>query len=137
MDQGGRLQRLSGRFLGHFLRGEFAQLIINQRQELGCRLRIAGVDGVLCLVEQPGCGGAALLRLKREAFGQSVQLVGLTAEAFGPVGSVVFGGIGTIVVVLLATGIWPELLRLGSLHDLTPAPAPENEGERTPRDKLL
>jgi MFS family permease len=38
---------------------------------------------------------------------------GLTAQFFGPVVSVVAGGIGTIIVVLAVTWIWPEILRLG------------------------
>ena len=42
---------------------------------------------------------------------------GLTAAWFGPVVSVVAGGIGTIVVVIATALIWPELRRLGSLHD--------------------
>jgi len=43
---------------------------------------------------------------------------GLTAALFGPVLSVVGGGIGTIVVVLLAAWIWPEIRRLGSLQEV-------------------
>lgn len=46
---------------------------------------------------------------------------GMTAEWFGPVLSVVGGGIGTILVVLAATACWPELLRLGPLHHLRDA----------------
>ncbi len=42
---------------------------------------------------------------------------GLTAQLFGPVLSVVGGGIGTIVVVALAAWIWPELRRLGTLRE--------------------
>jgi MFS family permease len=41
---------------------------------------------------------------------------GITAHWFGPVASVVGGGIGTIGVVVLAMLCWPELLRLGELH---------------------
>lgn len=43
---------------------------------------------------------------------------GLTSALFGPVISVVGGGIGTIVVVIVATMIWPEILKLGSLQEL-------------------
>ena len=46
---------------------------------------------------------------------------GLTAQLFGPVASVVGGGIGTLLVVGAALRIWPELLSLGSLQDLHPA----------------
>jgi MFS family permease len=41
---------------------------------------------------------------------------GLTAQFFGPIGSVVGGGIGTILVVLAVALIWPEMRRLDSLH---------------------
>ena len=41
---------------------------------------------------------------------------GITAEWFGTVLSVVGGGIGTILVVLISMVLWPELLRLGGLH---------------------
>jgi MFS family permease len=46
---------------------------------------------------------------------------GITAHWFGPVASVVGGGIGTILVVLAVILRWPEVLRLGSLHSITPA----------------
>ena len=46
---------------------------------------------------------------------------GMTAELFGPVASVVGGGIGTVAVVLAVVWRWPEVLRLGALH------APEGE----------
>jgi MFS family permease len=41
---------------------------------------------------------------------------GMTAQWFGPVASVVGGGVGTIVVVLAVMARWPQLLRLGALH---------------------
>jgi MFS family permease len=40
---------------------------------------------------------------------------GLTAALFGPVISVVAGGIGTILVVLGVAGFWPETRRIGAL----------------------
>lgn len=40
---------------------------------------------------------------------------GLTAALFGPVVSVIGGGIGTIAVVLLVASIWPQIRQLGSL----------------------
>lgn len=46
---------------------------------------------------------------------------GLVAKVFSPVVSVVSGGIGTIVVAAWIAWMWPELRKLGSLHD--PAPA--------------
>ena len=43
---------------------------------------------------------------------------GITAQFFGPVASVVGGGIGTIVVVLAVVFKWPEVLAIGSLHSI-------------------
>jgi MFS family permease len=40
---------------------------------------------------------------------------GLVAQLFGPAVSVAGGGIGTILVVLLVTLLWPEMRRLGRL----------------------
>ena len=45
---------------------------------------------------------------------------GATAALFGPVASVVGGGVGTILVVLLTAVHWPRLVRLGPLHMLLP-----------------
>ncbi len=42
---------------------------------------------------------------------------GITAQFFGPVVSVVGGGIGTILVVLLVMLIWPEMRRLSTLRE--------------------
>lgn len=45
---------------------------------------------------------------------------GLTAKIFGPIVSVVGGGIGTIVVVLATSVIWPQVRKFGSLVDARP-----------------
>ncbi|HSV13753.1 MAG TPA: MFS transporter [Tepidisphaeraceae bacterium] len=45
---------------------------------------------------------------------------GLTAQIFGPVISVVGGGIGTILVVIATALTWPRLRQFGSLHDAKP-----------------
>jgi hypothetical protein len=42
---------------------------------------------------------------------------GLTAALFGPVISVVGGGIGTIAVVVAVAAIWPGIAKLGALQD--------------------
>ncbi|MEH1853906.1 MAG: MFS transporter [Nostoc sp.] len=42
---------------------------------------------------------------------------GLTAALFGPVISVVGGGIGTILVVIATAAIWPGIRRLGALQE--------------------
>jgi MFS family permease len=47
---------------------------------------------------------------------------GLTAWLVGPVVSVVAGGVGTILVVLGAMRLWPQLLTLGSLDAIRPDP---------------
>ena len=45
---------------------------------------------------------------------------GLSAAWLGPVGSVVAGGLGALVVLAGAVWAFPELLRLGRLRELTP-----------------
>jgi hypothetical protein len=45
---------------------------------------------------------------------------GITAQWFGAVVSVVGGGIGTLLVVLGAAWMWPELRRFGPLHSARP-----------------
>jgi MFS family permease len=45
---------------------------------------------------------------------------GLAAALLGPVGAVVFGGVGTLVVCAVAAGLWPQLPRLRELKDLSP-----------------
>jgi hypothetical protein len=48
---------------------------------------------------------------------------GATAALFGPVISVVGGGLGTIVGVALVALAWPALARVGPLHTLKPSEA--------------
>lgn len=43
---------------------------------------------------------------------------GITASWFGPVGSVLLGGIGTILVVFGIAYTFPQVMRLGRLHEL-------------------
>jgi len=50
---------------------------------------------------------------------------GATAALFGPVLSVVGGGIGTVAVVIAVALLWPALIRIGPLHTLKPAPEPD------------
>jgi MFS family permease len=42
---------------------------------------------------------------------------GVTAQLLSPIGSVVFGGFGTILVVIAVALIWPEMRRLGTLRE--------------------
>jgi MFS family permease len=55
---------------------------------------------------------------------------GETAALFGAVPSVVGGGVGTILVVLLVMLRWPRLVRLGPLHALLPVEEKAN-GEKS------
>jgi MFS family permease len=43
---------------------------------------------------------------------------GVTAALFGPVISVVAGGVGTVLVVLGVARVWPEVRRIGRLHQI-------------------
>jgi MFS family permease len=54
---------------------------------------------------------------------------GVTARWFGPVGSVVLGSIGTILVVAGAAGVFPELKRLGRLTEMKPVAIEEATSE--------
>jgi len=56
---------------------------------------------------------------------------GLVAWLFTPVVSVVSGGVGTILVVLVALCLWPQLLKIGSLDKIQPASSdePERDGK--------
>ena len=42
---------------------------------------------------------------------------GVTAQIFGPVASVVGGGVITILVVLIISAVWPELPRMRTLRE--------------------
>ena len=53
---------------------------------------------------------------------------GVTAQLFGPVISVVAGGIGTILVVLLVARLWPEMRNLRTLSE--PAPIADDATAR-------
>jgi len=55
---------------------------------------------------------------------------GLTAWLFGPVVSVVGGGVGTILVVIGAASLWPQLLALGSLSSIKPMEVADPDEER-------
>jgi MFS family permease len=57
---------------------------------------------------------------------------GATAALFGPIASVVGGGIGTILVVIAVFLLWPQITRLGPLNTLQPLQAPDLEPEARP-----
>lgn len=48
---------------------------------------------------------------------------GMTAAWFGPVASVVGGGLGTILVVFAVAALWPEVRKIGFLHSMKAAEA--------------
>ena len=54
---------------------------------------------------------------------------GLTAGLFGPVASVVGGGIGAILVVLGVMRLWPQILKIGSLDSIRPSSPTESDRE--------
>src|SRR5204863_5423104 len=57
---------------------------------------------------------------------------GATAALFGPIASVVGGGIGTIAVVIAVAWLWPQIARLGPLSELKPIELPDLEPEARP-----
>jgi MFS family permease len=60
---------------------------------------------------------------------------GVTAKLFGPITSVVAGGIGTIVVVIAVAFIWPQVRRFGSLGDARPMEEEQPRGfEAIPKE---
>jgi MFS family permease len=60
---------------------------------------------------------------------------GVTAKLLGPVWSVVGGGIGTVLVVVTVALVWPQVLRLGSLHVIEGLGYPEREGDLAPEGR--
>ena len=54
---------------------------------------------------------------------------GQVAQWFGPIFSVVFGGIGTILVVLGIASIWPEVKRLGTLESASVGAGTSGSGD--------
>jgi len=79
------------------------------------------VRSTLLLVRTPDSMRGRVSAVSSLFVGTSNQLggfeSGLTAQVFGPVSSVVLGGIGTILVVLLVAWCWPEMRNLGSLRE--------------------
>lgn len=54
---------------------------------------------------------------------------GLVAWVIGPMASAVVGGVGTILVVLAALRLWPQILKIGSLDSIQPAAMEEPDVE--------
>ena len=57
---------------------------------------------------------------------------GSTAALLGPIASVVGGGLGTLLVVAVVGLVWPQLGRLGPLHELKPIGVPPEETDTRP-----
>lgn len=53
---------------------------------------------------------------------------GIAATLFGPVAAVVGGGLGTVLVVAAVALVWPGVLRLGPLHQVSHEPATATGG---------
>ncbi len=88
------------------------------------RGRVSAVNNVF-IVASNDLGGfesgasARLFGFMASGFGWASS--GLSARIAGAVGSVVFGGVGAILAVAGAARTWPQVLKLGSLRDITPA----------------
>jgi hypothetical protein len=76
------------------------------------RGRVAAVNGV-CIGASNELGGLES---------------GVTAAWWGPVASVVVGGVMTIVVVGWAAWLWPQVRQFGSLRDARPLEEEEPRG---------
>jgi MFS family permease len=57
---------------------------------------------------------------------------GVTAQLFGPILSVVGGGVGTILVVLAVALLWPEMRKMGSLNTQTTLISSEDDAHPVP-----
>lgn len=87
---------------------------------------LGGLDNIsvvirhtLLLIRVPDAMRGRIAAVNNIFIGASNQLggfeSGLVAQLFGPVLSVVGGGIGTILVVVVVALLWPEMRRLGAL----------------------
>ena len=88
------------------------------------RGRVSGVHNIF-IVSSNDLGGfesgatASLFGTMAAGFGLAE--AGLASRVAGAVSSVVFGGVGAMVVVAGCAKRWPDLLKLGSLRDIKPA----------------
>jgi len=79
------------------------------------------IRGTLVLTRTPDALRGRVAAVNNLFVGASNELggfeSGLVAQFFGPIVSVVSGGIGTILVVLAIALIWPQMRRLGRLSE--------------------
>jgi len=94
-----------------FLTGAFDNVSVVVRQSLVQLLTPDALRGRVTAVNQIFIGSSNEIGALR---------AGLMGAAIGPVGAVVWGGIGTLVVTALVARAVPALRRLGSLHTLRP-----------------
>ncbi len=82
------------------------------------------IRGTLMLTRVPDAMRGRIAAIEAIFIGSSNELggfeSGLTAQFFGPLISVVAGGIGTVLVVILVALLWPEMRRLGPLRASEP-----------------
>ena len=62
---------------------------------------------------------------------------GVTAAMFGLVWSVVGGGVGSMLVVVAASSIWPQILSIGSLKNIRPEEVSEAEKKAKAEEEEL
>ena len=83
------------------------------------------IRGVLVPLRTPDSMRGRVSAVERVFISSSNELgaweSGVTAAAFGPIGAVVGGGIGTLIVVGFVMIVFPQLRHVGTLHDLPPA----------------
>ena len=82
------------------------------------------VRGTLVQILSPDTMRGRVLAVNNVFIGSSNYLgafeSGITAQYFGPIVSVVAGGVGTLLVVGAVMLIWPEVVRLGRLQHPEP-----------------
>jgi MFS family permease len=87
----------------------------------GCDNISVVIRGTLLLTRTPDAMRGRIAAVNNIFLGASNELggfeSGLVAQFFGPVVSVVGGGVGTILVVLLVALLWPEMRHLGALSE--------------------
>lgn len=89
------------------------------------RGRVSAINGVF-ITASNDLGGLES-GLTTRLFGDLARMAGWadsdrSARIWGATASVVLGGLGTLLVVLTANALWPQLRRIGSLASLRPLP---------------
>ncbi len=88
------------------------------------RGRVSAVNAIF--IESSNRLGDFESGMTAQLFGQAAP-PGIPPEVFGPTTSVVFGGVGTLLVVLGVMARWPQVLRLGALQRAGQEQAPPAE----------